>query len=73
VFYYILHSSNLSLIPKDDFNGWFDFQLDELSCQYDTTIYQKIFKGMLEFSSKNRTNNLSAIINDLKTLQRSVR
>lgn len=73
VFYYILHSSNLSLIPNDDFNGWFDFQLDELSCQYDTTIYQKIFKGMLEFSSKNRTNNLSAIINDLKTLQRSVR
>ncbi len=73
VFYYILHSNNLSLIPNDDFNGWLDFQLDGLSCQYDTTIYKNIFEGMLEFNGNKRTNNLSVIMGDLKTLQRSVR
>jgi serine/threonine-protein kinase len=73
VFYYILHSNNLLLVPNDDYNGWFDFQLDELICQYDITVYEKIFKGMLEFNSKNRTNNLSGIINDLKNLQRSIK
>lgn len=73
VFYYILHSNNLLLIPNDAYNGWFDFQLDELNCQYDITVYEKIFKGMLEFNNKNRTNNLSGIINDLKNLQRSIK
>lgn len=73
VFYYILHSTNLSLIPNDDFNGWFDFKLDQLNCQYDTSIYEKIFKEMLEFNSKNRIKNLNEITNDLKLLQRSIK
>ena len=57
VFYYILHSTNLSLIPNDDFNGWLDFKLEHLNCDYDTRIYEQIFKGMLEFNSKNRIIN----------------
>lgn len=73
VFYYILHSKNLTLIPNDDFNGWFNFHLGELNCQYDGGVYEKIFKGMLEFASKNRTHDLSGIINDLKILQRSIK
>lgn len=73
VLYYILHSKNLSLYLNDEMNGWMDFQLDQLNCEYDVTVYEKIFKGMLEFTSKNRTNNLNSVINDLKNLQRSVK
>ena len=73
VFYYILHSTNLSLIPNDDFNGWLDFKLEHLNCDYDTRIYEQIFKGMLEFNSKNRIINLNEIIRDLKLLQRSIK
>ena len=73
VFYYILHSTNLSLIPNDDFNGWLDVKLEQLNCDYDTSIYEQIFKGMLEFNSKNRIINLNEIIRDLKLLQRSIK
>lgn len=73
VLFYILHSSNFTLIPNDDFDGWVDFNLNSLSCQYDTKIYKKLFKGMFEFNYRNRTNNLNSIISDLKSLQRSIK
>ncbi len=73
VFYFILHSKNFFLVPNDDFNGWIDFHLDQLNCLYDIPVYEKIFKNMLEFNPKSRVHNLTSIVNDLKTIQRSVK
>lgn len=73
VFYYILHSNNLSLILNDECNSWCNFCLDELKCEYDKELYERIFKSMLEFNQKNRNSNLNMIISDLRSLQRSIK
>ncbi len=73
VFYFILHSKNLYLVPNDEYNGWCDFQLDELKCEYDKQIYEGVLKSMLEFNQKSRNSKLNMIINDLKSLQRSIK
>lgn len=73
VFYFILHSKNLYLALNDEYSGWCDFHLDELKCEYDKQIYEGVLKSMLEFNQKSRNNNLNMIINDLKSLQRSIK